>query len=76
MGATIDFLLSARRDAAAAKAILPKGLAFTSPFRSKIINVDENLSYQKVIAELKQTGTFGWRCRRPARSVFEQQDLR
>ena len=59
-GATIDFLLSARRDAAAAKRFF----------------MDGNPSYPKVIAELKRTGELGRRCRcRPVRylnNVVEQ----
>jgi transposase, IS6 family len=75
-GATIDFLLSARRDAAAAKRFLQNALrAFGHP-RPRVINVDGNPAYPKAIAELKRTGELGRRCRcRPVRylnNVVEQ----
>jgi transposase, IS6 family len=67
-GATIDFLLSSRRDAAAAKRFLQKALQGHP--RPRVINVDGNPSYPKVIAELKKTGELGRRCRcRPVRSL-------
>ena len=62
-GATIDFLLSAKRDAAAAKRFFQKALLSPSHPRPRVINVDGNPSYPKVIAELKQTGELGRRCR-------------
>jgi len=73
-GATIDFLLSSRRNAAAAKRFLQKAL-HGHP-RPRVINVDGNPSYPKVIAELKKTGELGRRCRcRPVRylnNIVEQ----
>ena len=73
-GATIDFLLSSRRDAAAAKRFLQKALQGHP--RPRVINVDGNPSYPKVIAELKKTGELGRRCRcRPVRylnNIVEQ----
>ena len=73
-GATIDFLLSARRDAAAAKRFLQKALQGHP--RPRVINVDGNPSYPKAIAELKKTGELGRRCRcRPIRylnNIVEQ----
>jgi transposase-like protein len=75
-GATIDFLLSARRDAAAAKRFLQKALRSPGHSRPRVINVDGNPSYPKVIAELKKTGELGRRCRcRPVRylnNIVEQ----
>ena len=75
-GATIDFLLSARRDAAAAKRFLQKALRSPGHARPRVINVDGNPSYPKVIAELKKTGELGRRCRcRPVRylnNIVEQ----
>src|SRR5437588_2987182 len=62
-GATIDFLLSARRDAAAAKRFFQKALRSLGHPRPRVINVDGNPSYPKVIAELKRTGELGRRCR-------------
>ena len=67
-GATIDFLLSARRDAPAAKRFLQKALRSPGHPRPRVINVDGNPSYPKVITELKKAGELGRRCRcRPVR---------
>jgi len=75
-GATIDFLLSARRDAAAAKRFLQKALRSPSHPRPRVVNVDGNPSYPKVISELKKSGELGRRCRcRPVRylnNIVEQ----
>ena len=75
-GATIDFLLSARRDAAAAKRFFQKALQSPGHPRPRVINVDGNPSYPKVITELKRTGELGRRCRcRPVRylnNIVEQ----
>ena len=75
-GATIDFLLSARRDAAAAKRFFQKALRSPDRRRPRVINVDGNPSYPKVIAELKKSGELGRRCRcRPVRylnNIVEQ----
>lgn len=75
-GATIDFLLSPRRDADAAKRFFQKALRSPGHPRPRVINVDGNPAYPGVIAELKQTGKLGRRCRcRPVRflnNVVEQ----
>ena len=75
-GATIDFLLSARRDALAARRFLQKALRSPGHPRPRVINVDGNPSYPRVIAELKQAGDLGRRCRcRPVRylnNIVEQ----
>ena len=60
-GATIDFWLSAKRDAAAAKRFFQRALR-DHP-RPRVINVDGNPSYPKVIAELRQEHKLGRRCR-------------
>jgi len=62
-GATIDFLLAARRDAAAAKRFFQNALLVPGHPRPRVINVDGNPSYAKVVAELKQEGKLGRRCR-------------
>ena len=62
-GATIDFLLTARRDAAAAKRFFQKALRAPGHPCPRVINVDGNPSYPKVVAELKQEGKLGRRCR-------------
>jgi transposase-like protein len=75
-GATVDFLLSARRDAAAAKRFFQKALRSDGHPRPRVINVDGNPSYPKVIEELKRAGGLGRRCRcRPVRylnNIVEQ----
>ena len=53
-GATIDFLLAARRDAAAAKRFFRNALCAPGHPRPRVINVDGNPSYPKVVAELKR----------------------
>jgi IS6 family transposase len=55
-GATIDFLLSATRDAAAAKRFLQKALHSPGHPRPRVINVDRNPSYPKAISDLKRSG--------------------
>src|ERR1041385_7902205 len=49
-GATIDFLLSARRDALAAKRFLQKALRSPGRRRPRVINVDGNPPYPRVIS--------------------------
>ena len=75
-GSTIDFLLAARRDAAAAKRFFQNALLAPGHPRPRVINVDGNPSYPKVIAELKRHGELSRRCRcRPVRylnNVVEQ----
>ena len=46
-GATIDFLLSARRDAAAAKRFFQRALRAPGHPRPRVINVDGNRSYPR-----------------------------
>jgi IS6 family transposase len=62
-GATIDFLLSPRRDAAAAKCFFQRALRLVGHPRPRVINVDRNPSYPKAIGALKRTGELGRRCR-------------
>ena len=75
-GATIDFLLSATRDAAAAKRFLQKALRSVGHPRPRVINVDGKPSYPKVVMELKRTAELARRCRcRPVRylnNIVEQ----
>ena len=75
-GATIDFLLSARRDAAVAKRFFQKALSWPGHPRPRVINVDANPSYPRAVSELKRTGELGRRCRcRPVRylnNIIEQ----
>ena len=61
-GDTIEFLLSAKRDAVAAKRFLQKALRSPGHRRSTVVNVDGNPSYPKAISELRRTGHLGRRC--------------
>src|ERR1017187_5796135 len=61
-GARIDFLLSARRDAAAAKRFFQKVLRSPNHPTPRVINVDKNPSYPPVVEELKSEGTLRRRC--------------
>ena len=78
-GNTSDFLLSAKRDAAAAKRFLQKALRSSAHPRPRVINVDRNPSYPKAMSELRQTGDLGRCCRcRPVRYLnnIVEQDYR
>ena len=59
-GQTIDFLLSAHRDAEAAKRFFRKALAQPHPVNPRTITVDQNAAYPKVTAERKKDGEL-WR---------------
>ena len=75
-GASIDFLLSARRDAAAAKRFFQKALCASNHPTPRVINVDRNPSYPPVVEALKSEGTLQRRCRlRPVQylnNILEQ----
>ena len=75
-GGTIDFFLSATRDAVAAKRFLQKALRSPGHPRPRVIDVDGNPSYPKAISDLKRSGELGRRCRcRPVRylnNIIEQ----
>jgi transposase, IS6 family len=62
-GQTIDFLLSARRDAAAAKRFFRKALAQPHTVNPRTITVDKNPAYPMAAAEMKKEGEL-WRCSR------------
>jgi len=53
-GKTIDFLLTAHRDAEAAKRFLRKALKAVHNQEPRVINVDKNAAYPKAIDELKE----------------------
>lgn len=59
-GQTIDFLLSAKRDAAAAKRFFRKALAQPHTVNPRTITVDKNPAYPKAVTELKD-GAELWR---------------
>ena len=54
LGRTIDFLLTAHRDAQAAKRFLRKALNAAHNQEPRVINVDKNAAYPKAIDELKE----------------------
>ena len=59
-GQTIDFLLSAKRDAEAAKRFFRKALAQPHTVNPRTITVDKNPAYPKAIAEMKDDAEL-WR---------------
>ena len=59
-GQTIDFLLSAKRDTAAAKRFFRKALGQPHTVNPRTITVDKNAAYPKAVAEMKATGKL-WR---------------
>src|SRR6202162_5602983 len=59
-GATIDFLLSAKRDAAAAERFLGKALGRENHLAPRVINTDEHAGYPPAIVRLKSAGVW-WR---------------
>jgi transposase-like protein len=61
-GQTIEFMLSPKRDLIAAKMFLRLALSRGGP-RPRVINVDGHPAYASAVAELKQTGELGRRCR-------------
>ena len=62
-GQTIDFLLTAKRDAAAAKRFFRKTLLDPANPQPRVINVDKNRAYPAAVEELKVEGTLRRRCR-------------
>src|SRR6476620_11826839 len=75
-GDTIEFLLSPKRDADAAKRFFQKALQSPNHPRPRVINADRNPAYPSAIDELKRTRERGRCCRcRPVRylnNVVEQ----
>ena len=60
LGQTIDFLLSAQRDAAAAKRFFRKALQQPHTVNPRTITVDKNLAYPRAVREMKRAGEL-WR---------------
>ena len=75
-GATIDFLLSALRDADAAKRLFCSALKNPSHPQPRVINTDMAAIYSSAIPDLKKKGTLRRRCRhRPVQylnNILEQ----
>jgi IS6 family transposase len=62
-GATIDFLLSAKRDAAAAERFLAKALRGENHPAPRVINTDEQAGYPPAIVRLKAAEALEENCR-------------
>jgi len=75
-GATIDFLLSAKRDTAAAKRFLAKALGGANHPHPRVINTDKEAAYLPAIVQLKAKGALVENCQhRPVQylnNVLEQ----
>src|SRR4029077_17033864 len=61
-GATIDFFLSAKRDAAPAEPVLNKTLVGENHPAPRVINTDKHASYPPAIVELKADGVLEEKC--------------
>jgi transposase-like protein len=57
-GNTLEFLLSATRDAEAAKRFFSKALAASHTMTPRVITVDKHAAYPKAFKELKAEGLF------------------
>ena len=62
-GATLDFLLSAKQDAAAAKRFLLKALGGANHPAPRVINTDGHAAYPPAAAQLKAEGALAEDCR-------------
>jgi transposase-like protein len=62
-GQTIDFLLTAKRDASAAKRFFRRALAQSGNLPPRVINVDKNRAYPVAVEDLKHEGAIRRRCR-------------
>ena len=62
-GASIDFLLSAKRDAAAAERFLAKALGGENHPAPRVINTDEHAGYPPAIVRLKAKDALEENCR-------------
>jgi len=76
VGSTIDFLLSAKRDAAAAERLLAKALSGANHPAPRVINTDRHAGYPPAIAGLQAVGDLADNCQhRPVQylnNVLEQ----
>jgi IS6 family transposase len=61
-GNTIEFLLSAFRDAQAAKRFFAKALGASHTVTPRVITVDKNAAYPKAVKELKAVGDLATSC--------------
>ena len=61
-GNTLEFLLSATRDAQAAKRFFRKALGASHTMTPRVITADKNAAYPKAFHELQAEGAFAERC--------------
>lgn len=61
-GQTVDFLLTARRDAAAAKRFFSQALSQSGNPQPRVINVDKNPAYPAAMSQLQSECTLRRRC--------------
>src|SRR5271165_5746234 len=61
-GATLDFLLSAKQDAAAAKRFFAKALSRANHPTPRVINTDKHGAYPPAIVQLKDAGVLAENC--------------
>jgi transposase, IS6 family len=61
-GATVDFLVSAWRDADAAKRLFRNAVEYLSHTQPRVINTDRAPIYSSAIADIKKEGTLRSRC--------------
>jgi transposase-like protein len=61
-GATLDFLLSAKQDAAAAERFLTKALGRATHPTPRVINTDKHAAYPPAIVQLKDEGVLEENC--------------
>jgi len=74
-GATIDFLLSAKRDAAAAERFLAKALGGVNHPAPRVINTDKDAAYPPAIVQLKsETALEENCCHRPVQFERRQEN--
>ena len=69
-GATIDFLLSAKRDAAAAQRFLPKALGGENHPEPRVIYSDKHAAYPPAIAVLQAAGDLADNCQTARLKTF------
>ena len=63
LGNTIDFMLSAKRNAHAAKRFFKKLFKASHSSKPRVINVDKNAAYPPAVDELKKEGTLSENCK-------------
>jgi transposase, IS6 family len=61
-GKTLEFMLSATRDAEAAKRFFLKALGASHTTTPRVITVDKNAAYPKALTDLKRVGTIPHLC--------------